>query len=62
MSQPARPTPRNEVRQLPPRRHEPICFQPLEQPEDSCALLDIVMAILAAWFIVAVVIVLVAKS
>ena len=54
---------REQRRPLPPRRHEPICFKPMvEDDAEPVELLEMVVAILAIWIIVAVVIVSVAKS
>lgn len=48
---------------LPPRKVEPICFQPIDEPEpqEPFHLLDIMVAILAAWIVVAVVVVMSAR-
>ena len=54
---------RDQRRQLPPRRHEPICFKPMvEEEQEPFHLLDIVVAILAAWIVVAVVVALATRS
>jgi hypothetical protein len=53
---------RDQRRPLPPRRHEPICFTPMvEEDAEPFHLLDIVVAILAAWIVVAVVVALWAR-
>ena len=55
---------RDQRRPLPPRRHEPICFKPMveEEAAEPFHLLDIVVAILAAWIVVAVVAALATRS
>lgn len=48
---------------LPPRKVEPVCFQPMQDAEEEpFHLLDIIVAILAAWIVVAVAIVLATRS
>ena len=55
---------RDQRRPLPPRRHEPICFKPMVEEEEGepFHLLDIVVAILAAWIVVGTVIALAARG
>lgn len=49
---------REQRRPLPPRRHEPICFKPMVEEEEAepFHLLDIVVAILAAWIVLSLVV------
>ena len=49
---------REQRRPLPPRRHEPICFKPMveDEPEQQLDALDYLVAGLATWIVLALII------